>query len=176
MNRVARLMVNLALLFGLAGCDVVQPKEDMVPTSLSGIDHLPDHLSVQDFWVNGASGHQAGTGGSIVCCGKLPRKWRPDLTVLVSWGVTNWRDCTWESHERRVPVERYEQVGSLFIHFLSDGSVRAISSNISPGYGNKDYPGPHDPIASIRPSKIYGAWSPRCPVGAEPILIESLDD
>ncbi|WP_313065326.1 DUF3304 domain-containing protein [Achromobacter animicus] len=176
MNCATRLTMRLVLLLGLAGCDVVQPKEAMVPASLSGIDHLADHLSVQDFWVNGVSGHQAGTGGSIVCCAKLPRKWRPDLTVRVSWGVANWRDCTWESRERRVPVERYEQAGRLYIHFLSDGSVRAISSNISPGYGNVDYPGPHDPISRIRPSRIYGAWSPRCPVGAEPILIESLDE
>ena len=73
------------------------------------------------------------------------------------------------------PVERYEQVGRLYIHFLSDGSVRAISSNISPGYGNEEYRGPHDAISGIRPSEIYGAWSLRCPVGAPPVLTESLD-
>jgi len=175
MNAAARLTMALLVLLGLTGCDGVRPKEDVVPASLTGIDHLPDHLSVPDFWVDGASGHQAGSGGSIVCCAKLPRRWRADLTVLVGWDVLNWRDCGGERRERRVPVERYEQVGRLYIHFLSDGSVRAISSNIRPGYGNEEYRGPPDAISGMRPSEIYGAWSPRCPVGAPPVLTESLD-
>ncbi|WP_313702053.1 DUF3304 domain-containing protein [Achromobacter sp.] len=172
MNRIRRLAITLLALLGLAGCDVVQPKEDMVPTSLTGIDHLADHVSVQNFWVNGSSGHQAGTGGSIVCCANLPRKWRPDLKVLVSWNVTNWRDCGGERRERWVPVERYEQVGSLFIHFLSDGSVRAISSNISPGYGNDEYLGPQDPIPRKNPWHAYGDYGERCPSRGGPVVLE----
>ncbi|MGV5311695.1 DUF3304 domain-containing protein [Pseudomonas aeruginosa] len=170
------LQCMAALCLLLAGCDAGQAKQDTVPAPLTGIDHLADHLSIQDFWVNAASGHQAGRGGREVCCVSLPREWRPDLTVVVSWGVTNWRDCTWESHERRVPVERYEKVEQLYVHFLSDGSVRVISSAIAPGYSNDDYPGPHDPIPRKEPSKQYGPWSPRCPVGAKPVLTESLDE
>lgn len=30
MNRIRRLAITLLALLGLAGCDVVQPKEDMV--------------------------------------------------------------------------------------------------------------------------------------------------
>lgn len=172
MNRIRRLAITLLALLGLAGCDIVQPKEDMVPTSLTGIDHLADHVSVQNFWVNGSSGHQAGKGGSIVCCANLPRKSRADLKVLVSWNVTNWRDCRWESRERWVPVERYEQVGSLFIHFLSDGSVRAISSNISPGLANADYPGPHDAIPNKYPWRVYGHYGKRCPPRGGPVVME----
>ncbi|MDH0683812.1 DUF3304 domain-containing protein [Achromobacter animicus] len=172
MNAAARLTMALLVLLGLTGCDGVRPKEDVVPVSLTGIDHLPDQLSVQNFWVNGASGHQAGTGGSIVCCAKLPRKWRPDLTVLVSWHVTNWRDCGGERRERRVPVERYEQVGRLYIHFLSDGRVRAISSNISPGYGNEEYLGPQDPIPDKNPWHAYGDYGERCPSRGGPVVME----
>ena len=175
MNCVTRLTMTLLVLLGLAGCDAVQTKEAIVPTSLSGIDHLPDHLSVQNFWVNGASGHQAGTGARIVCCAKLPRKWRPDLTVLVSWNVTNWRDCGWEHRERRVPVDRYEQVGRLFIHFLSDGSVRAVSSNVSPGLGHAEYLGPRDAIPHKKPWHTYGHYGERCPSRGGPVVMEEAD-
>jgi len=166
------------LLILLAGCDAGQARQDTIPAPLTGIDHLDDHLSVQDFWVNGTSGHQAGGGGSVVCCVKLPRQWHSSLTVVVGWGVTNWRDCTWESHERRVPVERYDEVGRVRVHFLSDGKVRVISSNVGPGIyqPNEGYPGPHDPIPRKTPYENYGTWSPRCPVGAKPVLTESLDE
>ncbi|WP_312433563.1 DUF3304 domain-containing protein [Achromobacter sp.] len=172
------LLINCtaALCLLLAGCDAGQARQDTIPAPLTGIDHLADHLSIQDFWVNGTSGHQAGGGGRVVCCVKLPQQWHSGLTVVVGWGVTNWRDCTWESHERRVPVERYTEVGSLYVHFLSDGRVRVVSSNISPGYSNKDYAGPHDPIPRKTPYEKYGTWSPRCPVGAKPVLTESLDE
>ena len=175
MNAGTRLAMALLVLLGLAGCDAVQPKEAMVPVSLTGIDHLPDHLSVQDFWANGTSGHQAGTGGRIVCCAALPRKWRPGLKVLVRWHVINWRDCGGERREHRVPVERYEQVGRLYIHFLSDGSVRAISSNISPGYGNDEYRGPQDPIPDKNPWHAFGDYGERCPPRGGPVVMEEAD-
>ena len=177
MNAIILRTFALLLLL-LTGCDAGQTRHDTIPAPLTGIDHLADHLSIQDFWVNGTSGHQAGGGGSVVCCVKLPRQWHSGLTVVVGWGVTNWRDCTWESHERRVPVERYDEVGSVRVHFLSDGKVRVISSNVGPGIyqPNEDYPGPHDPIPRKTPYQKYGTWSPRCPVGAEPVLTEVLDE
>lgn len=164
----------IALLLLLASCDAGQPKQSMVPTSLTGIDHLADHLSVQNFWVNGASGHQAGTGGRVVCCVNLPRQWRADLTVVVEWNTTNWRDCGWESRERRVPVERYEQVGALHVHFLSNGNVRVISSDIGPGIyqPNEDYPGPHDPIPNKSPWHVYASEHDRCPGQDNPTVME----
>ncbi|WP_312433568.1 DUF3304 domain-containing protein [Achromobacter sp.] len=173
---ILRTLALLLLL--LTGCDAGQARQDTIPAPLTGIDHLADHLSVQDFWVNGTSGHQAGGGGSEVCCVSLPRKWHPGLTVVVGWGVINWRDCTWESHERRVPVERYEKVGAIHVHFLAEGNVRVISSDVGPGIyqPNEDYPGPHDPIPRKTPYEKYGTWSPRCPVGAKPVLTESLDE
>jgi hypothetical protein len=171
-----RLFLHAAMLLALAlaGCDIGKAKEDMVPTSLTGIDHLADHLSVQDFRVNRTSGFQAGTGGSVVCCVNLPRKWRPDLTVVVGWEKVNWRDCGWESYERRVPVERYDKVGRLYVHFLSDGAVRAISSGIGPGiYGpNPGYPGPQDAIPDKRPWHVYGSQIGRCPHQDDPTVME----
>ncbi|EHK64467.1 hypothetical protein KYC_20794 [Achromobacter arsenitoxydans SY8] len=156
----------------LTACDSGSAKEDMVPVSLTGIDHLADHLSVQDFGVNGTGGFQAGKGGRIVCCVSLPRKWRPDLSVVVRWHITNWQGCDWESYERRVPVDRYDKVGSLYIHFMADGSVRAVSSNINPAYANPDYPGPHDRIPQKKPWAVYEPQPGRCPPQDSPTVME----
>lgn len=132
----------------VAGCE-----ERTAGVAITGIDHLPEHLSVQDFYVDGYSAFQAGTGGSTVCCAVLPKRWRPDLTVEIRWNVTNWRDCEGNDYVRRVPVERYDQVGALYVHFLADGNVRVVSSNCWPEASR--YPGPHDPVPSKRPWNIY---------------------
>lgn len=163
-----------ALCLVLAGCDAGQTRQNTVPAPLTGIDHLPDHLSVQNFWVNGISGFQAGAGGRVVCCVKLPRQWHPGLTVIVGWNVTNWRDCGWESRERRVPVERYPKVGARYVHFLSDGKVRVISSDVGPGIyqPNEDYPGPLDAIPDKNRWHVYGPPSAHCPSQGSPTIME----
>ncbi|NBA95431.1 DUF3304 domain-containing protein [Pseudomonas sp. R5(2019)] len=165
------VLPSLCLL--LMGCDT---REDNVSAGLTGIDHLPDHMSVQNFSLNGTSGFQAGKGGREVCCVSLPRKWQPDLTAVVRWNVTNWRDCGWERFERRVPVERYDKVGHAWVHFMADGSVRVVSSDIGPGiYGpNADYPGPHDLIPQKHPWKVYGPQSTHCPPQDQPTVMERL--
>jgi len=131
--------------------------DEIVGVPLTGIDHLPDHLSVQDFYVDGAPGAQAGQGGSLVCCAKLPRVWRPDLTVEVRWNVTNWRDCTGGDFVKRVPVERYDQIGQMWVHFLANGDVRVVSSNWYPEsarHPDSGYP-VKDPIPDKNPWSQY---------------------
>src|SRR5690606_39331412 len=90
---------------------------------------------------------------SAVWCAMLPATWRPDMTVEVRWNVTNWRDCEGEEFVRQVPIDQYEEVGTLWVHFLADGNVRVVVSN--PGPGNPAYPGPHDPIPQKHPWKDY---------------------
>ncbi|BDU15129.1 DUF3304 domain-containing protein [Lysobacter auxotrophicus] len=130
---------------------------EITGVSLTGIDHLADHLSVQEFSVDGASGAQAGKGGRITCCAKLPNRWRPGLTVEVRWNVTNWRDCTGEEHVRRVPVEPYELADHMYVHFLAGGNVKVVSSFWHPGGANlpsSKYP-IKDPIPDKHPWAQY---------------------
>lgn len=54
--------IVLVLLLPLVGCRAAEP-ENMVGVPISGIDHLAEHLSIQEFWVDGTGGHQAGGGG-----------------------------------------------------------------------------------------------------------------
>lgn len=150
----------------------IDPNE-MVGVALTGIDHLADHVSVQDFYVDGTPGAQAGQGGSLVCCVKLPNAWRPDLTVEVRWFVQNWRDCIYTGHSGRVPVERYDQLGQMWVHFLADGNVRVVSSNYYPEGARQPgskYP-VKDPIPNKAPWKVYpsrtctGRWIKRSSAG-----------
>ena len=131
--------------------------DEVVGVPLTGIDHLADHLSVQNFYVDGTPGAQAGKGGSLHCCVGLPRVWRPGLTVEVRWNVTNWRDCTGEDFVRRVPVERYDPLSQIWVHFLANGSVRVVSSNYYPeGARNPESEYPvKEPIPDKHPWSTY---------------------
>lgn len=137
----------------LTGCRASPATEKTVGVTLTGLDHLDADLSIQNFSVNGVSGHQAGGGGRSVCCVSLPEVWRPDLKVNVRWAVTDWKRKVYSEHERIVPVERYDEVGMLYVHFLRDGTVRVISFN---GYPEKaGYPGPpYSTVLEKRPWDI----------------------
>lgn len=148
-------LLAMCLLVPLGACDA-KPSEEGIGTTITGLDHLPEHLSIQDFWVNGKGGHQAGRGGSEVCCVALPRVWHPGLTVKVRWGVTNWKRRAFTFYERVVPVERYDEVGQLFVHFLPDGSVRAVSSMYAAWGQGGFYPGPsYDTVLKKQPWTDY---------------------
>lgn len=128
-----RAVLGAFLCLTLGACEALpgQAEEESytVATTLTGIDHLPGHLAVQSFAVDGQGGGSAGKGGSTMCCMRLPGKWRPDMMVRINWGVTNFRDCEADEYVAHVPVERYEEVGALYAHFFADGSVRVVSSN-----------------------------------------------
>jgi Protein of unknown function (DUF3304) len=130
------------------------PNAGTIALAMTGIDHLPDHVSIQNFWVDGHSGAQAGKGGSSVCCVRVPNIWRPGLKVTVRWGILNWRDWTGDEYETVVEVEPYKEIDRFFVHFLPDGSVRAVVSEDGPS--SPDYIGPRVPIPPKKPWDVYG--------------------
>jgi Protein of unknown function (DUF3304) len=133
-----------------------QDKTESIPVTITGLDHLAEHLSIQDFWVNGTGGHQAGKGGSQVCCVSLPDKWQPNLQVKVRWGVTNWKRRVYTMYEKMVPVDTYGEVGNVYVHFLRDGAVRVVSSNYAAWGSGGYYPGPsYDDVLKKRPWTDY---------------------
>jgi hypothetical protein len=142
----------LALATVLAGCQAIR-EETTFGASMTGIDHLADHLSVSDFWVNGAGGFQAGKGGSTAPGPVLPLQWYPGLTVNVKWDVSDWKHGGGSKHEADVLVDPYADSGRLWVHFLANGTVRVVVSKYGPR--NTNYPGPRDPIPQKYPWKTY---------------------
>lgn len=150
---LTRLLLTV-LVCGLTACNAMGAgKEEADGVGLTGIDHLADHLSVQNFWVDGYNGAQAGKGGSLVCCVAVPAKWRPNLSAHVEWHVTDWKARTSQSHEADVPIDRYTELGTMYVHFLANGQVRITLSNESPR--SPTYPGARDPIPKKEPWKTY---------------------
>jgi hypothetical protein len=146
----------VAMALCLAAClpaCAAESDAEPVGVGITGIDHLADHLSVQNFWVNGYNAAQAGKGGRTVCCATVPAKWKQGTKVRIKWNVTNWRERTSQTHERDVDLDPYQTVGQLYVHFLANGDVRALLSNHYPE-GN-EYPGPRDPIPRKRPWADY---------------------
>lgn len=83
-------ILTSAIFFGcLVACQAVSSESKLTGVGMTGIDHLAEHLSVQDYQVDGHSGFQAGKGGRVACCAKVPLNWHPGLTVRVTWNVTN---------------------------------------------------------------------------------------
>ncbi|WP_239950255.1 DUF3304 domain-containing protein [Dyella terrae] len=156
----ARAGLLLLVVMGLTACQWSPPAEPKEEVMLTGIDHLPDHLSVQDFTVDGTEGFQAGKGGSIVCCALLPAHWTPGLMVRVRWSEDNWRDCGGVWHEANVPVARYDYPAHMYVHFMRDGSVRVVSTD--KGYWPPGYPDPDNDIPQKEP---WDVWQPmqHCP-------------
>lgn len=127
--------------------------DEMIGLAMTGIDHLQDHVSIQEFSVNGSSGARAGKGGSQVCCVMVPRKWRPGLKATIRWGVLNWRDRATDEYEAVVEIGQFEELGIFFVHFLPDGTVRAVVSDQGPR--SPTYPGPRVPIPQKYPWDKY---------------------
>ena len=155
LNSLRQLLDWLAALLlacAMAAC-AADTSKDGIGVGITGIDHLDDHLSVQNFWVQNYWGGPAGKGGRTACCAILPRKWQKGMEVRIRWEVADWKSSRWACYVRDVPVEPYEEVGQLWVHFMKDGSVRAVSSNYAPEA--KDYPGPHDVIPRKHPWKDY---------------------
>lgn len=112
-----------------------------IPTAVEGVHHLGGFYAVSEFYMDRryySNIWRSGIGGEM-CCVALPAKWRSDLTVEVRWSVIEWRaddqgkdnaKRTLEGiYKARVPVEKYDSVGDLCVHFFPHGKVRVLSGN-----------------------------------------------
>lgn len=119
--------------------------DELGAAGIVGVQHLGKDYPVSEFYINNYAGGKVGRdggGGGIVCCVMIPLQWRPGLTVDVRWRVEDW------SHENRteikagdyrsvsvkgfyiakVPVEKYDDPGDVYVHFFPRGRVRVVST------------------------------------------------
>ena len=123
--------------------------------SIGGVNHTGQYL--YGFSVNGSFGgnvSEYGAGNAGVCCVRLPRVYRPGLTVDIKYDLTlddgtkhNWKT------KNGIPVEPYTEPGDVYVHFFPNDQIRVVVSNAGPGSRH--------PIPSpVNPDRQRGAVRP----------------
>lgn len=126
----------------------------MLGGPVEGYNHTS--AAINRFTVNGAGGPNIGPyqgGGKHVCCGVLPRHWRPGLRAIVEWennpnpgasvgwpshGTDGWREAykkhaaNFTHHRIVVEIAQYDSSGPLIVHFLPCDMVRVAATPIVP--------------------------------------------
>lgn len=112
--------------------------------SLSGVSNLGPNYNITGFFINnnyyGSVGRGVGGGGTDCCIG-IPKKWNPNMKVVVQWTVNIWGKSLPPSavgkrdpenvagvYIATVPVEKYENASTLYVHFFHGGKARVVSS------------------------------------------------
>ena len=142
-----QLLSFLVLAILLVGCKAEEPDKGPASARISGYNHTEDYI--HRFFIDGSWGGNVfaySGGGKFVCCINYPREWRPGLTATVRWSTSSSipdgpPGVTW--HELVVPIEYYDKLGSLNVHFLPNHQVRLLIWNGSAG--SKGYRGPDAP-------------------------------
>ncbi len=122
-----------------AGLDLADEDDTpkTAPAQVGIVNHTGNYIYSAS--VNGAGGGNMsawGAGGASVCCASIPMVWRPGLKVRVRWNMPiGTKDVI---KEKIVEVEKYDEPGSIYLHFFPNDEVRVIVSNIQ-GW-SKDHP------------------------------------
>ncbi|WP_017129792.1 DUF3304 domain-containing protein, partial [Pseudomonas agarici] len=120
------------LITTLVGCGGEEPDKGPATASIIGYNNTEDYIHrffVDESWGGNVFAYSG--GGKFVCCINYPREWRPDLTATVRWSTSSsipktFSGETW--HEQVVPIEQFDELGTLNVHFLPDHKVRLIIS------------------------------------------------
>ena len=111
---------------------------------LSGVSNLGGEYNITGFFMNdkyyGTVGRGVGGGGTDCCIG-IPKNWRPNMKIVVRWTVSIWNENLQRNasgtydfpklvgvYSASVPVEKYENPGTLYVHFFPGGKARIVSS------------------------------------------------
>jgi len=112
--------------------------DDTMGLDVVGYNHT-DH-DIGDFSVNNEAGTYLGKhegGGGFTCCASLPAKYKPGMTVTVTWTD----DYNRNPQSRTVPVPAFgpKDTGLLAVHFLRNGDVKVFVTDLV-FISNPDYP------------------------------------
>jgi len=67
-----------------------------------------------------------GAGIANICCTSIPQVWYPGMKVLVRWNMpVGIADVI---KEKIVEVEKYDEPGSIYLHFFPNDEVRVVVS------------------------------------------------
>lgn len=142
----------------ISGC--MARESEMLGAPVEGYNHTS--AAINRFTVNGAGGPNLGPysgGGGQVCCGSVPRYWRPGLRAIVEWekdpaprDYVNWaplgtdayreaykkHEAKYTHHRAVVEIHEYDSPGPLVVHFLPCDQIRVTAAAVTPCH--PDYP------------------------------------
>jgi len=87
----------------------------------------------------------ASCGGIIAAGYALPKTWFPGMKVKVRW-KPNGREWV----EKTTNIMRYDEAGTIYVHFFPGDQVRVVSAAFN-GPGNPAHPIPDD--ATVPPAE-----------------------
>lgn len=99
--------------------------------------------------VDGAGGgnmNRWGAGVANICCASIPRVWYPGMKVKVYWDMPEAH--THRVKEKIVEVEKYDEPGSIYLHFFPDDEIRVVVTNVGPRHPTHPIPLPVKPAGA----------------------------
>jgi hypothetical protein len=135
--------------FVLMGCAVnASESSETYGAQIGIVNHTGNYIysaSVGDG--GGGSSFPYHAGIANICCVSLPKIWKPGLEYVVRWDVPEGRKHN--AKEKLVKVERYDETGSLYVHFFDNDEIRIV---VTRWYGeSKNHPIPPPPPGAYKP-------------------------
>ena len=106
-------------------------ESEMATAQVGVVNHTGSYIYSSS--INGAGGGNMdawGAGIASICCTSIPRIWYPGMKVRVRWNMPIGRKDVIK--EKIVEVEKYEETGSVYLHFFPNDEVRVIVSSVGP--------------------------------------------
>lgn len=148
MNRLSMLACCLLV----SGCSTLaKPESPYVPAQVGIVNHTGKYIYSATVDGSGGGNMSAwGAGVADICCTTIPRVWHPGMKVLVRWNMPEGvRDVI---KEKVVEVEKYDEPGSIYMHFFPDGEVRVVVSWVGPANPRYPIPRPIKPAPIVAPN------------------------
>ncbi|WP_263773069.1 DUF3304 domain-containing protein [Propionivibrio soli] len=141
-------MVCVAL---LSGCVTAQQKaqEARAAAQVGIVNHTGNFI--YSATVDGSGGGTMsawGAGGANICCTSIPRVWYPGMKVLVQWDMPVGH--THVIKEKTIEVEKYDEPGSIYLHFFPNDEVRVVISNAAGWSSSHPIPPPVKPTPALQ--------------------------
>ena len=118
----------------LAGCTLRQSqahKSDRATAQIGIVNHTGNFIYSAS--VDGAGGGDMSSWGAAsadICCTSIPRVWYPGMKVLVRWDMPVGHQHVVK--EKVVEVEKFDEPGSIYMHFFQNDVVRVVVSPVGP--------------------------------------------
>lgn len=127
-------LVSLIACLSLGACaarEQVPERTTATATAQVGIvNHTGNFIYSASVDGSGGAGMSAwGAAVANVCCTSIPRVWYPGMKVLVRWDMPEGHKHI--SKEKIVEIEKYDEPGSIYLHFFPNDEVRVVVSNIA---------------------------------------------